>query len=283
MKPANTAWRRLTTLVRRRKLAVGVTAWAILLAILAFVSQSVTVREQVGAGDALKLLNAGTGDAAGLLTGQPYSYGVDAVTSGDDCKVTMAREGKEFTRTVSIYTPAEDVMTVAKSLAGKLSGTYDLEKVPSADNTLRYAGTSKAYVEYELFAEDSTITWSGTTGCRPPGDMVGGWTTAYDPPAEGTAVLKALNVTSAKWQLSTVTCGDLGGPGGHSRTITGSAKLPKDTKADISALSDRLPSDATLVVSQPDLVAYRLGDMSWAATLSGRHVKVTQTSDCSVN
>ena len=277
---APTAPRRLLRWAKQRKVAVLVGAWALVVTVLAFATPSVTVREQVTAVEALHDIDAAAGDVAGLLAGRPYSYSIGGLTLDDPCDITAVRAGEEYSRTVRIYTPEEDLMAVAEDLIDKLGDQYPLRRVGTADGALRYLGENHGYVGFELFARDNLITWRATTGCRPVGDPIGRIDPVFRPPSEIGSVLSALEVDDPRWNRAEASCGDLGGPGGRVETVTGTGTVPGEADIDLSGFVDRLPPEASLLLARPDLVTYRMADTSWSLTLDDRLVTVSSTIDC---
>lgn len=265
--------------IKRRKAVLVVAAWGLLIAVLALFTPSVTVREQTHPAQALPSLDAAVGDAAGLLAGKPYGYSLTALTSEGECDITPVRGGQEYSRTVTVYPGKKQAPAVTKELYKALKDRYRLEPVAFA-TTLAFAGTGDDYVDFELRLESQSVVWRAGTGCRPAGDAVGELAPAFTPPAQSVAFLRKLGVDDPDWGVATVKCGDLAGPGGTARTVTGSGELPKGAKADVSALADQAPSDVKVVVDAKKLVSYRVDGVTHAVSLDDRTVTATATRGC---
>lgn len=270
----------LSAWLKRRKLGVVVTAWGLLVAILAFSASSVTVREQLDIGDALPRLSQAVGDVAGLMSGQEPSFAVEPLVRDDECDITPVRSGVEYSRSLKIYAGENSAPQVAKNLRDRLADRYDLRVAPSVDGALRYTATLPNFVDYELSAFNGVVEWVASTGCRPVGSEAGTVVSVYDPPAESTAILGDLNVESADWSKASVSCGDLASSEGETHTVVARAKLSGDARIDLSMLEARVPSDGEILVQEADLFTYRVGDMSWAVATSDGEITVSSTSEC---
>lgn len=266
-------------MLKRHKVAAGVAAWALLIAVFALFTPSVTVREQTRPADALPRLDAAVGDAAGLLTGKPYGYSLTPLTSEGACDITPVRSGVEYSRTVTVYTGKKDARAAVDELYKGLKKRYGLEPTSFSERPA-FSGTSADYVDFELRQDRELVVWRATTGCRPAADAVGELAPAFAPGAQSAALLKQLGVDDPDWSSATATCGDLGGPGGTASTATATGELAEDTKADLEKLADDLPEDTEVTVASKKLLSYRLEGVTHAVGLDGRTVTVTATEGC---
>lgn len=264
---------------KRRKGLVIVVAWAVAIGVLALATPSVTVREQTHPAQALPRLNAAMGDVAGLLSGKPYGYALTALTSEGPCDITPVRSGEEYSRTVTVYTGRKAARPAVDDLYDELKDRYRLEPDPFAARP-NFFGTTDDYVDFELRQETEYLVWRATTGCRPAGAAVGELAPAFSPGAQSVAFLRKLGVADPDWGSASTECGDLAGPGGDARTVTGTGRLPKGAKADVSTLTEAVPDDVKLVIESEELLSYRDGGVTHAISLDDRVVTVTATTGC---
>lgn len=278
--PSTRTPRRLSpATIKRHKVGVLVAAWALLIAVFALFTPSVTVREQTHPAQVLPTLDRAVGDVAGLLTGKPYGYSLTALTAEDECSITPVRSGEEYSRTVTVYTGKKHARAAVEELHDALKRRYALEPAVFAKLPL-FTGTSADYVEFELRQEPAYVVWRATTGCRPAGAAVGKLAPAFSPSAQSVAALRKLGVDDPDWGIASAACGDLAGPGGNTETVTGTGELPGDAKADVSKLVDKAPEGVTVVVGSKKLVSYRVDGVTHAVGLAGRTVTVTATTGC---
>ncbi|TWJ10843.1 hypothetical protein LX16_4267 [Stackebrandtia albiflava] len=266
--------RRVWRLVRRRKLAVVVTAWAVLLAVLAFLSPSVTVREQTTVAEVLDTLDAAMGDAAVALAGGDFGYRVSGLTSTGGCDITPLRGGDRYLRETEVF--AADTGAAVTSLFEALREPYRLELVSADGMPPRYTGVVPGYVELELRTEPDRVVWVADTGCRAPGDEVGSLRTGFEPPAEAAAGLTALGVESPVWRLASAYCG---GAGGTVRSVTGTATVP-DGAPGVDGLAEDLPESATVLVANETVLAYRIRDAVTVIDVVDGTAHASTTVDC---
>jgi len=268
------AWR----FVKRRKMLVIVVAWGVLVGILAFVSPSVTVREQTTVADSLEQLDQAMGDAAGILAGSDYGYYVTPLTSADGCDITPVRAGERYYRELTVY--AADFDAAAAQLADELADRYRLERVSPQDVPARYKGVIPGYVDLSLTVQlDNSIVWRADTGCRQPGDAVGSIRPSFEPPMEMLGVLEALGMESTGFDLAVARCGDLGDRSGTVRSVSLTEPVP-DGGADVTPLADAIPDRAQVLVSTENVLVYRLGDTVTSAVVTEDEVTVATTVDC---
>ncbi|MFD0557760.1 hypothetical protein FB566_3046 [Stackebrandtia endophytica] len=270
---ADRAWR----FAKRRKLLVIVVAWGVLVGILAFVSPSVTVREQTTVADSLEQLDQAMGDAAGVLVGSDYGYYVTPLISADGCSITPLRSGERYFRELTVY--AADFDAAAAQLANSLADRYRLERVSPEGVPARYTGIIPGYVELALTVRaDNTIVWRADTGCRQPGDAVGSIRPSFEPPMEMLGVLEALGMESTGFELGMAQCGDLGERHGTVRSV--SVSEPADGITEVTAVADSIPERAQVLVSTENVLVYRLGDTVTSAAVTEDDVTVATTVDC---
>lgn len=266
------------TFVKRRKVYVAVVAWGVLVGILAFVSPSVTVREQTTVADSLEQLDQAMGDAVAVLSGGDYGYYLSPLVSSGDCDITPLRSGEQYDRKVTVH--AQDPAAAVAELADALAGPYRLELVSGPDSPTRYLGRIPGYVELSLTVlPDDRIEWKADTGCRQPGDQVASLSPSFETPQEVSRTLADLGIEAGEYALGTAQCGDMGGRTGQARSVVATAELP-DGVSDVSVLADGVPDRARVLVSGERLLVYRIGDSVTSVAMSDEDVVAATTVDC---
>lgn len=263
--------------VKGRKLLVVVVAWGVAVGVMAFVSPSITVREQTTVADSLEQLDRAIGDAAGVLSGSDYGYYLSPLSLVGECDITPVRSGERYDRTVTVH--AQDTGAAVAELVDALTDEYRLELVSGPESPVRYSGHIPGYVELTLTQlPDGSVQWRADTGCRRLGDDVAALSPRFETPREIADVLAELNLEADGFRLGSAQCSGIGDRSGSARSVVATTDVPDIS--DVSVLAESVPDRAKVLVSDERVLAYRIGDSVTSVVLSDEDMTIATTVDC---
>ncbi|MFG1870209.1 hypothetical protein [Micromonospora arborensis] len=261
----------------RRWLLAATAAWAVLLALLAWMSvrdDPPTVREQRTLGQAGPVVDRAVGElsraagAAGLLELSP-----PRVASG--CRVTPFADGARLRREVGVLAPTGTERAVLVGIAERLPASWRAEVGPGLDGPELHADAGEFVAVEGRPTVDGRVRLIVDTGCRP----VGSGYTAAPATAAGaeaaalTAALGALGRPSeAAPELVTAPC-----PGGGLARTARSAGGPGPASSTdaLAPLAGKAP-----LLDNPPVYAYRTGPVTVLAELSPEATQLAATVGC---
>jgi hypothetical protein len=266
----------------RRWLVAIVLAWVLALAGLASWSirhDSPTVPEQRDIAQALPVLQRAAGAMAAAAQGPDRAVVVGALHLDRGCRITPVRKGVEATRDVTVHVQADRARAALDAIAAALPDDYRARVAQSnAGKRIGLEADAGHYVavDADTLAGAQVFTLEASTGCRPAADTAD---EIADPrpapePAVLSAALTALRVTAVpNPAIHSVSC-----PGGG----VASTYTVDDVAApgDIGAALQPAVNGATVVRSDPDGWAYRLGGDSVVVVDDGGPVQVSATTSC---
>jgi hypothetical protein len=267
---------------RRRGLVAVVVAWALALTGLAVWSvrhDPPTVPEQRSIAQALPVLQGATGAMAAAAQGPDRAVLVGALHVVRGCRITPIRKGVEATRGVTVYVQADRARAALEAIAAALPDGYRARVAQSnGGKRLGLEADAGGYVAVDADTppDAQVFTLQASTGCRPAADTSAG---SADPgpaaePAAFAGALTVLRVTAApKPAIHSVHCP---GDGVASTYTVDNLAAPGDLG---TALQPAL-NGATVVRSDPDAWAYRLGGDSVVVTEDGGRLQVSAATPC---
>jgi hypothetical protein len=267
---------------RQRWLITIVVAWIVALAGLAVWSvrnDPPTVPEQRDIAAALPVLQRATGAMLAAAQGPRRAVLLGPLHLDRGCRITPIRDGVEGTRSVIVYVPADQARTALDAIAAALPRGYRAEVGQS--NGGRRVGLhadAGGYVgiDADSPADAQVLTLEASTACRPTADTTAGSAepAAAGEPAALPAALTALGVrVHPRPVVLSVVC-----PGGASASTYTVDNVP--APGDLGAALQPAINGATVVRSDPDGWAYRLGGESVVVDQDGGRLRVSATTAC---
>ncbi len=267
---------------RRRWTAVGVAAWVVALAGLAFWSvrhSPPTVPDQRSIAQALPVLQRAAGVMAAAADGPDRVIVLGPLRLTPGCRITPVRHGVEGARAVTVYVQADGAKKALDEIAAALPKDYRAEvRSSNAGRLFELDADAGGYVVVDARAPASaqSFTLEASTGCRPAADTAG---VAPDPvpagpPAALTAALRVLATTTDPVIPQTVAVACPSGTAGTYRVDNLAAH------GDLGQALQPVLGGATVIRSDPDSWAYRVGGDSLVATEDGGRITVTATTAC---
>ncbi|MFC7482673.1 hypothetical protein ACFQX7_25390 [Luedemannella flava] len=254
--------------------------WAVVLAAGALWSvrnDGPTDREQTTIGSAKTTADRLAVDvltAAGASAAGGPVADVGGFDSDGDCRISVARRGVRYSRTIDLFTSPGGEQRLLQTVAANLPAAYRASAAGSAEaprmradggNYVSLTGTSIGPGLVRLVVD---------TGCRQrDGDLA----EPTDPPAEARAavtdVLTALGARDATWHSTALTC-----PNGRPLwTVAATAPAATAPRALDTALAATVTSP---VVAAPDRVAWRNPTLSLSARTTDATLTVAATTTC---
>lgn len=259
-------------------------AWALLLLVLALVAYGkgdATVAEQRDIAAARDSADRVTVEAV-AAAGQQAAARVGGFELVRRCEITIARDGVDYRRRITFFTRPGGEAALLRRIANRLPERHDPE-FHDVDGAPRL----RAYVD--KFVEVRG-TWGGArtgkavleirTGCRPEADPA---VRLRTPPtseerAQAGEVFALVGAEPPKrpdWQTESVACGRDKALRTVRLTISEAPDRP------LSDAAELVSPDASVLVSEERLLAYRQGGLSVVAEARGGTLAVTTTrSDC---
>ena len=260
-----------------------VVAWALVLAGFAVWSvrhDPPTVPEQRDIAEALPVVERATGAVLAAADAADRVVTLGELSFDQDCALTPVREGVEATREVTVRIADGKLPATLDAIRRALPAEYATAVRKNSAGTrygLRADAGEFVGVDATTDADATMFTLLVSTGCRPLADGVDlapapGPATGV--PAELTAAVQALKSTTADATSTEVAC-----PGGGrtARTVTVDS-LP--APADLGRAVRSLTAGATVVQADPQVWAYRYGDVSVVISGSEGSARVAATTGC---
>ncbi|MEU7756223.1 hypothetical protein AB0B57_12320 [Micromonospora sp. NPDC049101] len=261
----------------RRWLLAATVAWALLLALLTWMSvrqDPPTVREQRSLDQAGLVVDRAVGELAraagvgGLLELSP-----PRVVSG--CRVTPFADGARLRREVGVLAPTGSEQAVLTGIADRLPASWRAGVGPGLDGPELHADAGEFVAVVGRPTVDGRVLLLVDTGCRPVGS--GYWpglSPAAGPEAAAlTAALTALGRPGdAPPELVVAPCPG----GGLARTARSAAGPgPAASKDALAPLAGNTP-----LLDQPPVYAYRAGPVTVFADLAPDATRLAATVGC---
>lgn len=268
---------------RRRWLLVGVSGWAVLLLLVAYVSvrrDAPTVREQRDVIAAMPVLNQAL---SRLLNGVGPEVVVE-ITGPDlerDCRITPMRDGANLVGSVTLRTAEADAPALLDRIAERLPAEYHARvrhRPESGTHTLRADGGEFVTISGGV-TDPGTIEFTAETGCRPdrPGVELGQTLIGMPIDEEPARVLAALGLPT---DGAVDRDGGLDCPG-QGAVFTARASAPAVPSAPLGTLLRPFAGPGAIVVTdQPDLYAYRTDALSVVVHLTDSQTQISTTTPC---
>ncbi len=259
------------------------TAWAVLLAVLAFTATGQpTVREQQSAAAAQPAVDRAIA-ASVVAAGTDLAVVVGGYERTRACEVTGNRDGVDYQRVADVYTHPGQEQVVLDRLASGLARDFRTVRHPSSGtDPEQVTGNAGSFVELlvePVGRHTGQVRVVALTGCRPIGDPATSYLVPVTP-AELEAlrpVLAAVPSDPPRWRVRQVPC-----PGGVIRTVE--ATVPDPGPGRSGPLADRLrvalPAGAALLASTEDRLVYRQGSSSVVVRPAGGRLVLQSTMDC---
>ena len=258
----------------KRWIIVATVVWGLVIVGLGYYSlrhDRPTAREQTTIGSALPYVDAALADVASTLDANTTVAVLGGYAQvGHGCTITVAREGIRYERTLTVYTKEGAEPALLDRVRRGLPERY---KAGLARNILDADAGNFVSVRGGVTAPGQ-VRVSADTGCRTQAGQVTesepASATANRAPAQ--AVLDSLNLKAETWQTHRVVCPS----GGTLWTVqAGTAKGTAPPK-----LPDSLRPTSGVVLSKPDLLAFRSGPAGVAVQTSDGTLTVTSTTGC---
>lgn len=267
--------------LRRRWLSVVVVVWIVLVAGLGLWSVRTdppTVPEQRDIAEAMPVLERASGAVFEAATaGRDRAAEIDDVRVLQGCRVTPVRSGVEASRVVTVYVRGDGALPVLKAIAAALpAGFHARADASTSGRRVGLEADAGGYVAIDARADAASqvLLIEISTGCRPEGDLTPPAPAVAEPPAQLTAVLRALGQQAAgSVGLSAVACP--GGGSGRTYTVDG-VPPPRD----LGAALQPVVGGASVVRAEPGGWAYLAGGRAVAVTKRESALRVSVTEPC---
>lgn len=264
---------------RLRWLLAATVAWAVLLAVLAWVSvrdDPPTVREQRNLAEAGPVVDRAVGELlAAAGDGVAAWLRPDVLRRG--CRVTPFSDGAALTRGVEVLLPDDDVRGLLQRVADRLpAGWRAGVRVGGQGPVLRADAGEFVAVEGRTTGP-GRVRFTADTGCRPLGDGYRAPTAAGGPEADAaTELLRGFGGAEGPVEVSAAPC-----PGGATaRTATAVSAPDRPDLPTLPGTLAQLSDGAQHIRATPELYAYRSSRSVVAERVDGR-VRLTVATICS--
>jgi hypothetical protein len=268
---------------RRRWPLVLVAAWIVVLGGLAFWSvrhSPPTVPDQRSIAQALPVLQRAAGALAAAADGPDRVVVLGPVRLDPGCRITPIRHGVEGTRAVTVTVQAGGANKALSEIAAALPPGYGATvRTSNAGRLLGLEADAGGYVAVDARtpANAQSFTLEASTGCRPAADTahVAPDPVAPGPPGALTAALRVLAPTTDPVIPRVVSLSCPTGTAAGTYTVD---NLP--APRDLGLALQPAVTGATVIRSDPDDWAYRVGRASVVVSEDGGRVSVEATTDC---
>jgi hypothetical protein len=207
---------------RRRWWIVGLSAWGLLLLVLAVVTQGEpTVREQQTAAAARPVVDRVLA-AAVTLAGDDVAVAVGPYQRIGSCRMTAARSGVQYRRSAEVYGRPGDTQRLLDRYLSGLPHDYGARRLIGPDGTIIGADPPGTLVKLSVKPvgadADGHVQIVVNTGCRPASQHPHAEFLAAPSDTERAvpqSLAAALGVAPSSWRRTVLTC-----PGGRYTTVT---------------------------------------------------------------
>ncbi|WP_439957792.1 hypothetical protein [Micromonospora echinofusca] len=269
-----------------RWLLAGTVAWAVLLAVLTWISvrdDPPTVREQRDLAEVVPVVDRAVGALAAAASGPEAVVELGPTEFERGCRLTPFLDGATLTRQVTVYfsngNGDEAGEAALRRIAERLPAEYRAGARRTDEGFLLRADAGDFVAVYGELPQPGRAVLSVETGCRPVPD--GFAVTGPDPdrPAGALRVMLTQALTALgrpvpdepEWR--TVPCPDRGFAGTASVDTPGALPAPP---AELLR-----PAAAPLVlVDTPERYAYRAGPLGVTVAVTGDRTRVSVSLDC---
>jgi hypothetical protein len=270
---------------RRWWLIAIAAAWALLLAGFAVWSvhnDPPSVPEQRDIAAALPALQRATGVMFAAADGADRAVVLGELEFARGCAVTPVRAGVEASRDVTVRVRADQAPAALAAIARALPPEYAAvvrHNKAGTRHALRADAGEFVAVEASADANATVFTLRASTGCRPlaPGVQFGSAPApATELPGAFGDALKALGAAGAPATRTEVAC-----PAGG-RTARSVSAAEVAAPADLGRSLQGVVAGTVIVQADPQVWAYRAGDVSVVVSDSEGKARVTATTGCGV-
>jgi hypothetical protein len=255
-----------------------VTAWALVLVVLAIVSQRQdrpTAAEQRDVDAAMPAVDRAAGALLAAMGPDPV-FAIGPLLVTPDCPVTPVRAGAEVTRDITVYARAGEAPAILDAIGAALPAGYGAEVTHRRGGTVHVLHADAGdFIAVRGTVADGVITLRADAGCRPLDGPV-----PVPMPSTGTPAVALAEVLSALdlSEPSSATAESVACPGGTTaRTVAADGMPPP---VDLGTALRPLTAGATVVAADPARYAFRVNGMATVVTVADGWVQVRASTAC---